>query len=856
VHLTAGQRLGAFEILAPLGAGGMGEVYRARDTRLGREVAIKVLPPPSRDDSQAVARLEREARAVAALSHPNVVSLYDFVEERGVTFAVMEMLRGENLRQRLEAGRLTLDRAIGIVEQACQGVGAAHEAGIVHRDIKPENLLLTEDGVVKVLDFGLARLAERAPLTEGETATAVTSAGTILGTVGYMSPEQVRGAVADARSDLFSLGVVLYEAATGRRAFTGNSAVETLNAILTDEPAFVDSDGAELPKPLGRILRRCLEKKPSERFQSARDLGFALRGLMEASAPASGPAIVRRPARPLAIILVSGFAAAAALGAWAVSGLRYSPRVPSYERLTFHRGTIANPRFAADARTVLFTAWLDGRPADVFRLPPGEVEPRAYGFRAGTELLAPGPQAEMAIKSETGVLARVSTAGGLPRELAEGVMAADWSRDGQGLVLVRWIDERRKVIERPLGKTAFETAGWISEARVSPSGRLVAFMSREPSELPAVRVLDEAGRARILSAGWRALRGLAWSRDGREIWFTGSRDNGPQALWAVSLEAEERLVASWPGNAVLGDVASDGRVLIALEEIRYATVRGSLVTGEERDVSWLNGSVFADATADGGTVLLSEVTLLRRDSNRASSPSAEDASADSVYLRRLDGSPAIRLGDGDAVGLSPDRGQVLVEIRQGGRDRLVLLPTGPGSSRTLDTSGLDIQRGKGWFPDGKRVFFWATSPGRPPRSYGLHTETGEVVALTPEGVVADLVSPDGQRLIGRDGVIHSIAGQAPLRVFAAGPNDKTFCVAWSTDERSLYCCEDRYNDLPWPLYRIEIASGRRTLLRELAPPDLAGVQGLETVGVTRDGKTYFYSYKKTMTDLYIAQGLQ
>jgi eukaryotic-like serine/threonine-protein kinase len=290
--LLAGARLGPYEILSPLGAGGMGEVYRARDTRLGREVAIKVLPASFSQDPDRLRRFEQEARAASALNHPGILTIHDFGLQEGAPYVVSELLEGETLRERLAGGRLPVRKAVDYAGQIARGLAAAHEKGIVHRDLKPENVFVTKDGRVKILDFGLAKLMhpERGgtPLTEVPTETRGTEPGLVLGTVGYMSPEQVRGQPADHRSDIFALGAVLYEMLVGERAFRGATRADTMSAVLKEDPPEPSRTVAEVLPPLDRIVRRCLEKSPEERFQSARDVAFALQ---EAMASASAPAI-------------------------------------------------------------------------------------------------------------------------------------------------------------------------------------------------------------------------------------------------------------------------------------------------------------------------------------------------------------------------------------------------------------------------------------------------------------------------------------------------------------------------------------------------------------------------------------
>jgi len=315
--IEPGTKLGAYEIVEPIGAGGMGEVYRARDARLRRDVAVKVLPEHLAADPEYLARFEREAQAVAQLSHPNILAIHDFGQERGVTYAVTELLEGDTLRSRLERSHLQPDEAVEICTAIADGLTAAHSKGIVHRDLKPENLFLGSDGRVKILDFGIARwaaLADGADETRQATATP-TQPGTVLGTTGYMSPEQVRAETVDHRSDLFALGAILYEMLTGRRAFTGRSHADTMSAILKEAPEPFSPD-LRIPPALERIVTRCLEKTPGARFQSARDLGAALRAL---SAPRAGAVdATSRPPRSRAVVLAA-FAAVvvvAGVGVW------------------------------------------------------------------------------------------------------------------------------------------------------------------------------------------------------------------------------------------------------------------------------------------------------------------------------------------------------------------------------------------------------------------------------------------------------------------------------------------------------------------------------------------------------------
>ena len=396
--LSAGTRLGPYEILAPIGAGGMGEVYRARDSRLGREVALKILPAAFASDPDRVRRFEQEGRAAAALNHPNIVVIYDAGSQDGVFYVATELLEGETLRERLAGSALPVRKAIDYAIQIARGLAAAHAKGITHRDLKPENLFLTKDGLVKILDFGLAKHAAMKPAgashpTELATQPIETDPGMVLGTAGYMSPEQVRGQVADARSDLFSLGVVLYEMVSGKRAFSGDSSVEVMNAILKQEPPELD---AALPPVLDRMIRRCLEKKPEERFESARDLAFALESISGTSS--SGTQRILKPRRRYAWMI--GLAAGALLlvAAGVVLGRRLTPRTlsPSFQRISYRRGIVDNGRFANGGRTIAYSASWDGNPFHVFSTQAESPESRDLGM-VNARLLGVSPSDEMAL---------------------------------------------------------------------------------------------------------------------------------------------------------------------------------------------------------------------------------------------------------------------------------------------------------------------------------------------------------------------------------------------------------------------------------------------------------------------------
>jgi eukaryotic-like serine/threonine-protein kinase len=365
--LAPGTQLGPYEISAPLGAGGMGEVYRARDTRLRREVAVKVLPDAFSSDPERLRRFEQEARTAGALNHPNVLAIYDVGKHDGSPYLVSEFLEGKTLREQLKTGPLPVRRATDIAVQVARGIAAAHEKGIIHRDLKPANLFLTSDGRVKILDFGLAKLFQRDDCGVGETLSLTplphTESGLVLGTVGYMSPEQVRGESADPRSDIFSLGAILYEMLSGKRAFHKESSAETMTAILKEEPPGLSGETRKIPSAVERIVFHCLEKNPAERFESARDLAFDLESLSGISSPSTErPASALSPRRkwlipPVALLLLAiGLA-----GGRFLARRTRSSALPTYQQLTFKRGILYSARFAPDGKTVIYSAGWDGQ---------------------------------------------------------------------------------------------------------------------------------------------------------------------------------------------------------------------------------------------------------------------------------------------------------------------------------------------------------------------------------------------------------------------------------------------------------------------------------------------------------------
>ncbi len=587
----------------------MGEVYRARDPRLGREVAVKVLPASFASDADRLLRFEQEARATGQLNHPNVLAIYDVGLERGTPYIVSELLEGTNLREVLAAGPLPPRRAVEYGVQAAQGLAAAHGKGIVHRDLKPENLLVTTDGRLKILDFGLAKLTRAEPTAVAETSPAhyaVTEAGETLGTVSYMAPEQVRGQATDHRADLFALGAILH----------------------ADPPDLPEAVSDALPG-VDAVIGRCLEKRADARFDSARDLSFALELLLRvaASAKRGGAAAATRDAgEPIQELEI--------------------------RRLTFREGEITAARLAPDGQTVVYSASWEGGSPGLYQARVGSPESRPMGIQDAM-LLAISSAGEMAISLKPrdaggfitlGTLARVPLVGGAPRALLDQVYHADWSPDGKSLAVVRDFEGAWRV-EFPIGKVLYVAPGWVSHLRVSPDGKLVAFLDHPTRGDNAGRlaIVDLEGRVRHLTGSYGLVWGLAWSPRGDALWVTAQTAGASEAIYAVALDGSTRLIHQSTGFVYLSDVSRSGVALMmnVIPRMRLEFRAGGAT--EPTELSWLDWSLVRDMTPDGRSILFDET-------------GPGGGMTHSLYMRDTDGAPAVRLGEGVAMRISPAGG--------------------------------------------------------------------------------------------------------------------------------------------------------------------------------------------------------
>ncbi len=856
--LSAGSRLGPYEILGPIGAGGMGEVYRAKDPRLGRDVAIKVLPASFSADADRLRRFEQEAKAAGLLNHPNITIVYDIGSHDGAPYVVQELLEGETLRAELAGGRFSSRKAIEYALQIANGLAAAHDKGIVHRDLKPENLFVTREGRVKILDFGLAKLTQTetgsGPQTNLPTATAGTEPGVVMGTLGYMSPEQIKGKPADPRSDIFAFGAILYEMLSGKRAFHADSAGETMAAILKEDPPDLSVTNQSISPGLERVVRHCIEKNPERRFQSAHDLAFDLEALSGTSGTAAAAAMPVLRSRRRRMFALGGVAALLLAGAtfWAgrrtSTGANTAPVAPvEHSRLTFQRGNVLYARFSPDGQNVVYSAAWGDRPAEIFLGRVGSPESRPLGI-VNANLLSISSRGELAILLKkanlygtfgTGTLARVPLAGGAPRQILEDVVMADWAPNGTDLAVLRRIGGNLQ-LEYPIGKTLLTSARGLGQPRVSPDGSTVAVIDTNER---AVVLIDRAGvRKPLLKGLMNDIDSLAWHPSGKEIWLAGNSGPAGQGVFAADVSGRVRTIALTVDLEAIHDIAKNGEVLVEREIDVREILFGSTGLAGERNLSWLTQSSVGCLSDDGKVLLFDE-------GGEAGGPKG------SVYLRPTDGGPAVRLGDGLALDLSPDGKWALTLTWPNAG--LVLVPTESGESRALAFDGFRVNSGSFLPPDGRKLLFHASEPGKGSRVYVADLSGGKPQAVTPEGSIGGAaVSPDGKRAVfagdDRRPTIYSVDGkEEPRPIPGLEPGDVP--IQWSADGDTLYLT--REGQIPKPIYRYSFSSGSRTLWREIMPADRAGLVRIEYVFVSRDGKHYAYSLNRvTDSDLFVVTG--
>jgi hypothetical protein len=829
--ITSGTRLGPYEILEPIGAGGMGEVYRAKDTRLGREVAIKVLPEALALDRDRLSRFEREAKAVAALNHPNILSIYDFGREGSAVYAVTEMLEGETLRAQLSSDRLPPRRAIEVALQVAHGLAAAHEKGIVHRDLKPENVFVTREGRVKILDFGLAKLVslgDAIDATDVPTVERGTEPGMVMGTIGYMSPEQVRGLSADERSDIFSFGAILHEMVSGRRAFRGDSAADAMSSILKEDPPGLEPIIQGVSPSLAHIVRHCLEKKPERRFRTAHDLAFALE-VLSGSGPTSPP------------------------GAAADTHPLFLP-------LTRERGTIGAARFVPGTSEALCSArWGQG----VSRLYVTRIDQPAPRVVPGFEglLQSVSPSGEImgltdlfvVHASSVGKLVSLPVSGGAVRTWADNVWSVSQGERGE-IALVIGVYGAEWKLEWPFGHVVLRSQDPLRSARVYGE-RLVCF--REQGDLVEDGILslvDREGTSRDLTL-LRGFTGMAWGPGGREVWVSTFR-RGQSRIVAVDLAGTTRTLLTHAGRLDLQDIDPAGRALVVVNSHQrqvYARAKGG---NRDEDLTWLDAQAAAGITDDGMSALLAHIGQWSNTEGR-------------IYLRPLDGSPPLDFGEACRIPSLSGDGRWVLTFTEEPVFSLKVIPTGPGAPRVVPIPAFAANNVHAFIlPDARQGIIWGRPEGRASSLFSIDLETAAYRQIAPDGAShfqgQNPVSPDGQWIAfsnpGQSATLDCEGAVARARSDGTGMlpinglRRGEALAGWYRGSSSVVVL-DR-TTIPAGVHAIELATGRRTSLLELTPPDPVGISGIEAVILALDGSAYVYNVVRQLSELYLIEGLR
>lgn len=843
MQLKAGSLVGTYEIVAPLGAGGMGEVYRARDPRLGREVAIKVLPASFASSADRLRRFEQEARAAGALNHPNLLTIFELGTHDGSPFIVSELLEGWTLRELLnghdspqsrpshdgsDSRGLPLKRATEVAVQLANGLAAAHDKGIVHRDLKPENVLIASDGRVKLLDFGLAKLLDREGITTENTLRQETHPGVVLGTVSYMAPEQVRGEAVDHRCDVFALGSLLFEMFTGGSPFRRDSQVETMNSILKDEPpAFPPG---RLTPALERIVLHALEKNPSSRFQSMRDIAFALEMLSgSGETPALGKQKKSAPSRKAERVMT-----------------------PLFQRLTFRRGFLMNARFAPDG-TILYGAAWDDQPIEVYSTIAGTRHSRAVGL-SGADILSISPTGELAVSLgrryltgwvSSGTLARVPPFGGAPREICEDVQDAVWGPDGRNFLILRRLGGNFR-IEYPIGTVVYHSVNWISQPRVSPKGDLIAFIDHPlyGDDRGAVVVVNFHGKELVRSSEFLSTGGIAWTPKGDEVWMAAERAETGRDIVGISLNGKERTIMAAPGRLSLYDISRDGVVLLSFDNCRREIMGGSLGQLLERNLSWFEWSFLTAISRDGSKIIFEEQGAFSREGGEYQ-----------IYIRGTDGTPSVSIGEGYGRAISDDMKWVVAKTGQPAR--LQLLPAAAGQPKQIPLRGLQAYFEWSLTKDGSRLLVLGNEPDHGNRIFVIDLDgDGTPRPVSPEGTNGPMaLSPDGKRVVAispeQKMTIFPVDGGEPQPVPCAETGERP--LTWSGDGESILVAGQ--GRVALPIHRIHVSTSERSLHHTIRPGDPAGVMDIQPVKMSPDGCHYAYGYRRYLSDLFVVNGM-
>jgi len=867
MQLSPGAKLGPYQIVGPLGAGGMGEVYHARDTRLGRDVAIKVLPQHLSSNAEVRARFEREAKAVSSLNHPNICTLYDVGREGDTDYLVMELIDGETLATRVAKGPLPIDQVLALGSQIADALARAHRAGIVHRDLKPGNVMLTKSGA-KLMDFGLARAtgldADGAgELTHSPTvAQPLTAEGTIVGTFQYMAPEQLEGKEADARSDVWALGCVLYEMATGERPFEGRSQASLISSIMKDQPRPIAERQPLTPPALDRLVSACLAKDPDDRVQTAHDVGLQL-GWMRTESATGAPAAPAAEAPPrtsgggiglrvamASVVLVAIVAAVAGY----LAGHRSAPSAASgdvqFHRRTYSEQAIFTARFMPDGRTIVLSAALKGNTTGLYVIRPEYPEAQSLSME-NVHLLAVSSRGELAVLNNArftghhrlfnGTLARMPVEGGAPRDILENVREADWAPDGNDLAIIHEMSDGDQ-LEFPIGKALYRSPGYLSDVRVSHGGDKIAFMEHPArfDDRGTVKVIDLEGRARELAGGYWGMEGLAWSPSDDALYFSATIGGSEFSVYRADIAGGARLARQSAGLLTIHDIAPDGAWIVTRDDTPTEIWLRRPGDDTETNLSWLDAALEPKLSADGKTVLFT-------DQSEAAGPNY------SATLRPTSGGAIVRLGEGWGAGFSVDGKSVLAGVPST-PPRIMSYPVGAGQAVQLDRGQFENISDAYWTPDGTNVLVSGNIAGQPPQCFLLDPGTHEATPVGPEGIREGMPSPDGKAYIARTQSgwsIFPISGESDGR---AVPSMTTgdHLIRWSPDATAVYAFHRAV--VPTPVDRIDVATGSRERFAAVGSGTRAGQLSVLNMSIGDDLKTMAYVTWNYTSVLYTVTG--
>jgi Tol biopolymer transport system component len=793
------------------------------------------------------ARFEREAKTISSLNHPHICTLFDVGRENDTDYLVMELVDGETLAHRIENGPLPVADVMRIGAQIADALDRAHKAGVVHRDLKPGNVMLAKSGV-KLMDFGLARATGLAGSGSGASALThsptvaqpLTAEGTIVGTFQYMAPEQLEGRETDARSDIWALGCVLYEMATGKRAFDGSTQASLISSIMRDEPRAMSELSPMSPPALERCVRQCIAKDPDDRWQSAGDLRRELEWIASGSGAArtaTGMTPAPRSGARTAWIIAGVAAVAASVLAVTLLQSSHEPATPpEFTARTYRPMTIFNAAFAPDGKTMVFSAAPEGNVPQLYVIRPENPDPQPFG-ELHTHLLSVSSNGELAVLTGAvymtqrlfiGTLARMPLGGGAAREVLENVREADWSPDGAQIAIIHEVDGRDR-LEFPIGKVLVESGGYVSDLHFSPQGDRIAYMEH-PSRYDdrgGVCVVDLGGKVTKLADGYSGEEGLAWSPDGREVLYSASTRGTTSSVWGVSPGKPPRVVTSSAGGLVIYDVNAQGEWLAAHDDVTWHAMVHTPAWEADHDLSWLDGSLFPMLSRDNSDCLFTEQGAAISGNNYE------------VCFRKTNGGGVIQLGEGVSWDLTPDGRKALAMISS--PPQIVIYPTGAGTPQKLERGNIENYGLRGWwFPDGDSILFWANEPGRRYRYYTQKLAGGAPRAVTPEGTGEGALARNGTFVIAqstdKSWSIYSLGGSAPRRLSFLQEDDEL--ISTTADGRTAYVF--RHGPIPIRVERVDLENGRRTLYPEMALNARGGLKDMTPWYISDDEKTYTY----------------